>query len=215
MLERFDQPATKVIKAAFAEATNLGDEAVGTEHLLLALASATTVTARLLEEAGAGAADIRRVLATTRQRPNLRRDQETLLATLGVDLAEIRRRAEETFGAEAVARAAWRVRRPRRRRPLWSWISCSKPLPRRRCDSDSPLAGQPLALIPRVKRLLERGSREARPQLASPSHLLLVLITGNEPACEILTNLGVDLTALVTATRREIDERGAAGERAS
>jgi hypothetical protein len=213
VFERFDQPATKVIKAAFAEAARLGDDAVCTEHFLLALATTTTVTARLLEEAGAGAADIRRVLAATHWQPNLRRDQETLLGTLGVDLAEIRRRAEETFGAEAVTRAAWRVRRPRRRRPLWSWISCSKPLPRRRCDS--PLAGQPLALIPRVKRLLERASREARPQLASPSHLLLVLVTGNEPACEILTTLGVDLTALVAANRREIDGRGAAGERAS
>ena len=80
---------------------------------------------------------------------------------------------------------------------------------------ESPLAGQPLALIPRVKRLLERASREARPDLASPSHLLLVLVTGNEPACEILTTLGIDLTALAAATRQEIDERGATGERAS
>jgi hypothetical protein len=94
-----------------------------------------------------------------------------------------------------------------------SWISCSKPLPRRRCDS--PLAGQPLALIPRVKRLLERASQAARPQLASPSHLLLALVTGAEPACEILTVLGVDFTALAEATRREIERRGASGERAS
>ena len=212
MFERFDQPATKVIKAAFTEAANLGDDAVGTEHLLLALATATTVTARLLEESGAGAADIRRALAATHWQPRIRRDQETLLATLGVDLAEIRRRAEETFGAEAITRAAWRVRRPRRRRPRWHWISCSKPWS---IGCESPLAGQPLALIPRVKRLLERASREARPHLASPSHLLLVLVTGNEPACEILTTLGVDLTALAAATRREIDEQGATGERAS
>jgi hypothetical protein len=212
MFEPFDQPATKVIRAAFAEATNLGDDAVGTEHVLLALATATTVTARLLEEAGADAADIRRVLAARYRQPRMRRDQEALLATLGVDLAEIRRRAEETFGAEAVTRAAWRVGRPRRRRPRWHWISCSKPWS---IGCQSPLAGQPLVLIPRVKRLLERASREARPQVASPTHLLLVLVTGNEPACEILTTLGVDLTALAAAARREIDERGATGERAS
>ena len=212
VFEWFDEPATKVIKAAFAEAANLGDDAVSTEHLLLALATATSVTARLLEDAGAGAADIRRVLATTRSKPWMRRDQETLLATLGVDLAEIRRRAEETFGAEAITRAAWRVQRPRCRRPRWHWISCSKPWS---IGCHSPLAGHPLALIPRVKRLLERASREARPRLASPSHLLLVLLTGNEPACEILTTLGVEVTALAAATRREIDERGATGERAS
>ena len=212
MFERFDQAATKVIKAAFAEAANLGDDAVGTEHVLVALATATTASARLLEEAGAGPGDIRRVLAARHWQPNRRRDQETLLATLGVDLAEIRRRAEETFGAEAITRAAWRVRRPRRRRPRWHWISCSKAWS---VGCESPLAGQPLALIPRVKRLLERASREAGPQLASPGHLLLVLVTGNEPACEILTTLGVDLTALAAATRREIDGRGATGERAS
>ena len=212
MFEKFDQAATKVIKAAFAEAANLGDDAVGTEHVLLALATATTVTAQLLEEAGAGPGDIRRVLAARHWQPNRRRDQATLLATLGVDLAEIRRRAEETFGAEAITRAAWRVRRPRRRRPRWSWISCNKPWS---LGCESPLAGRPLVLIPRVKGLLERASREARPQLASPSHLLLVLVTGNEPACEILTTVGVDLSALAAATRREIDERGATGERAS
>ena len=37
MFERFDQQATEVIKAAFAEAAELGHDAVGTEHLLLAL----------------------------------------------------------------------------------------------------------------------------------------------------------------------------------
>ena len=212
MFERFDQAGTEVIRAAFAEAANLGDDAVATEHVLLALATATTVTARLLEEAGAGAADIRRVLGARHWQPSGRRDQGTLLATLGVDLAEIRRRAEETFGVEAITRAAWRVRRPRRRRPRWHWISCSKPWS---MGCESPLAGQPPVLIPRVKRLLERASREARPQLATPSHLLLVLTTGNEPACEILASLGVDRSALAVATRREIGERGAAGERAS
>ena len=213
MFERFDQPATNVIKAAFAEAAMLGDDAICTEHILLALATVDAATARLLTAAGGDPSDIRRVLAARGRLPNRRRDHQELLATLGIDLAEIRRRAEETFGEEAVTRAAWRVRRPRPHRPLWTRISCSKPLARRRCDS--PLAGQPLALIPRVKRLLERAGHAARPQLASPHHLLLALVTGDEPACEILTALGVDLTALASATRQEIDTRGASGERAS
>ena len=212
MFERFDQAGNKVMKAAIAEAASLGDDVVASEHVLLGLATATTVTGRLLQEAGAGAADIRRVLAARHWQPEKRRDQESLLATIGVDLPEIRQRAEQTFGAEAISRAAWRVRRPRRRRPRWHWISCSEPWS---AGCKSPLAGQPLALIPRVKRLLERASREARPQLATPRHLLLVLVTGNEPACEILTTLGVDLSTLAAATRREIDERGASGERAS
>jgi hypothetical protein len=45
--------------------------------------------------------------------------------------------------------------------------------------------------------------------------LLLALSTGNEPACEILDALGVDLMALVRATKRSINEGGAAGKRAS
>jgi hypothetical protein len=214
MFERFDEAARKILEAAFSEAAGLGDDAMGTEHLLFALATADTVTGGLLAEVGAGAADIRRVSDATRGgRPNRRPDHETLLATLGIDLAEIRRRAEETFGAEAVDRAARRVRPTRPRRPLWSWISCSKPLPRRRCTS--PLAGQPLGLIPRVKRLLDRASRSARPQLASPSHLLLALVTGDEPACEVLTALSVDLPALAAATRRQIAEYRTSGHRAS
>lgn len=73
---------------------------------------------------------------------------------------------------------------------------------------DSPLAGQPLELIPRVERLLSRAERAARPRPASPSHLLLALITGNEPACEILDDLGVDLEALAGATMHSINEGG-------
>jgi len=203
MFERFDASATKVIEAAFAEAAGAGDDAVGTEHVLLALATVDPVTAMLLAEAGGSAADIRRILAARwSQAATKRPDHEAVLATLGVDLAEVRRRAEATFGAEAVTRAAWRVRRPPPRRPVWSRISCSKPLPRRRCES--PLAGRPLALIPRVKRLLDRAVHGARPGLASPGHLLLALVTGDEPACEVLTALGVDLSALARATSGEI-----------
>jgi ATP-dependent Clp protease ATP-binding subunit ClpA len=214
MFERFDERATRVLKTAFAEAADLGDDAIVTEHLLLALGTADNGTARLLAEAGVNPADLRRrLVAAAGRRPDVRRDHEALLAILGIDLAEVRRRAEATFGADAIQWAAWRVRPPRRRRSLWSRISCSKPLPRRRCES--PLAGRPLALIPRMKRLLERATRAARPQLATPEHLLLVLVTGNEPACEILSAAGVDLVGLAAATRRQIDEQARRSERAS
>jgi hypothetical protein len=212
MFDRIDKQATRVLKAAFAEAADLGDDAVGTEHLLLALATADSGTACLLAAAGAEVAELRRRVVPGR-RSGVRRDHQALLTILGIDLAEVRRRAEATFGAEAVERAAWRVRPLRRRRPLWSRISCSKPLPRRRCES--PLAGQPLALIPRMKRLLERATRSARPQLATPGHLLLVLVTGDEPACEFLAAVGVDLAALAAATRRQLDEQARRAQRAS
>lgn len=202
--ERFDAAARQVLEAAWVEAAALDEHVVATEHVLLALATADGVTANLLAEAGAGAADVRHaVTARCGRRADRPRDQDRLLTTLGVDLAEVRRRAEQTFGTDAVARAARRTRPRRPRRPLWTWISCSRPLPSRSCDS--PLAGHRLAPIPRVKRLLERATRAARPGPASSRHLLLVLLTGNEPASEVLEALGVDLDALASATRRSID----------
>jgi ATP-dependent Clp protease ATP-binding subunit ClpA len=199
--DRLDQAAQRVLEAAFHEAANLGEAAVGTESLLLALATADSVTKGLLSEAGGGAADLRRMMVASR-RPRARRDHETLLATLGIDVAEVRRQVEQSLGKDATFQAASRVRPSRPRRPLWTWISCSRPLsgPRR----DSPLAGQPLELIPRVTRLLGRATRAARPRLASPSHLLLALITGNEPSCEVLDALCVDLDALASATRHSM-----------
>jgi Clp amino terminal domain, pathogenicity island component len=214
MFERFDERATRVMKAAYAEAAGLGDGAIGTEHLLLALATVDAATAGLLTEAGADVAELRRLVSAAPGRPPaMRRDHETLLATLGIDLAGVRRRAEATFGPDALQRAAWHARPPRHRRSLWSRISCSRPLPRRRCES--PLAGQPLALIPRMKCLLDRATRAARPQLATPGHLLLALVTGNEPADEILCAIGVDLAALAAATRRQLDEQAQPGQQAS
>lgn len=214
MFERFDPAARHVLETAWAEAAGLEDGAVATEHLLLALATADTVTADLLAEAGGSGADLRRAIAARCRRALDRpRQHQHLLATLGIDLTEVRRRAEQTFGADAVIRAASRVRPRRPRRPLWTWISCSQPLPSRRCDS--PLTGQRLDPIPRVKRVLERATRAAGHKPASPSYLLHALLTGNEPACEILTAFEVDLEALAGATRRCIDGGATAGERAS
>jgi hypothetical protein len=212
MFERLDEPARRVVEAAVGVARERGDSAVGTEHVLFALATADAVTGRLLSEA-AGGADLSRVVLTGRgQRPG-QPDHESLLATLGIDLAEIRRRAEDTFGADALTHAATTARPPRPRRPLWSRISCSTPLRRPECNS--PLAGQQIAMIGRVKKILDRATRAARPCLATPSHLLLALVSGDEPANETLADLGVDLDALADATRRSLRADGTAHDRAS
>lgn len=210
--ERLDDASKRVLEAAFTDAANMGEAVVGTESLLLALATADGLTQRLLTAVGGSRADLHRVIVATRS-PLRRRDHETLLETLGIDLAEVRRQAKQTFGGDAVARAASQVRPSRPGRPWRTWISCSQPLAGPR--PGSPLTGEPLELIPRVKRLPARATRAARPMLASPSHLLLALITGYEPACEILDALGVDLDALAAATRRSINDGGAVGDRAS
>ncbi len=207
-IERLDQSARQVVEAAHHQAASLGDQVVMTEHLLLALASADNDTASLLQDAGVSAAALRQAVAPHSGR---RPGHETLLATLGIDLAEVRRQAEETFGAEGVARAVARVRPPRPRRPLRRWISCSNPLPTPR--RDSPLTGEALETIPRVNGILKRATRDAQPNPATATHLLLALVTGNEPAGELLTELGVNLHALAASTRRRLDDHDGAGGR--
>jgi len=136
-VQRLDESTTHVLEVALSEAVGHGDDAVSTEHLLLALAIADPVTGRLLADAGADAVRLRRAISRPRgTRPAGRQDHESLLATLGIDLAEVCRRAELTFGRETVERAAARVRPAPACRPVWSWISCSTPL--RRWPSASP-----------------------------------------------------------------------------
>jgi hypothetical protein len=204
LADRFDDAARRVLHAAWDEATSLGESVVATEHLLIALADADTTTAGLLAASGITASDLRRTLLEDRQSRPVP-DHEALLSTLGVDLAEIRRHAEQTFGADAVAGAAARTRPRRPRRPLRSYISCSRPLPPRR--NESPLAGHSLEPIPRVTRLLKRAARAARPRPASPPHLLLALLDGNEPACELLALRSVDLHTLASNTRQVLSAR--------
>jgi ATP-dependent Clp protease ATP-binding subunit ClpA len=95
MFERFDPSARHVLKVAWEEAGRLESGAVGTEHLLLALGSADTVIAGLLAEAGCNIADLRLLVATRCGRPRQGRDHDALLATLGIDLPEVRRRVEQ------------------------------------------------------------------------------------------------------------------------
>jgi hypothetical protein len=212
MFERLDEPARRVVEAAVGVARERGESAVLTQHLLFALATADAVTGRLLAEA-AGGADLSGVVFTRRGRRPGEPDHERLLATLGIDLAEIRHRVEDTFGADALTQAAATARPPRRRRPIWSRLSCSSPVGRPECNS--PLAGRQIAMIGRVKKILDRATRAARPGLATPSHLLLALVTGDEPACELLAEFGVDLDALADATRRSLRADGTAQDRAS
>lgn len=214
MFERLDQSARHVLEIAGSEAASLEDDAVCTQHLLLALATADSVTARLLAEAAAarptsaeslGASEVfgpGRDVITTR---SSRRSALTWP-----------RSADERSGPSATTRSPAPRYGPDRGGVAGRFgpgSPAASLYPRRRCDS--PLTGERPYLIPRVKRVLDRATRAARPRLASPSHMLLALIAGNEPACEVLADLGVDLDALGAATRRCVDEAGTERERAS
>jgi ATP-dependent Clp protease ATP-binding subunit ClpA len=100
MFERFTDAARASVAGAQEVAREMGSGHIGTEHLLIALAS---------EPQGLGGRVLRHVGATP---DALRGDAKRLaepraidpdaLATLGIDLDEVKRRVEETFGPGAL-----------------------------------------------------------------------------------------------------------------
>jgi hypothetical protein len=93
--------------------------------------------------------------------PRPERSDTELLRSLGIDLAAVRRQAEETFGQEAVGKATWRVMR----RPWW----------RGGAVGWTPLCGKPLA----AKGALHLAGVEADSlgqRDVGPEHVLLGLL---------------------------------------
>jgi ATP-dependent Clp protease ATP-binding subunit ClpA len=93
MFERFTQEARDVVVAAELEAALMHAGEIGPEHLLVALAGH-------LEPLGVDGGELRRGVV---REDGLDADA---LATLGIDLDEVRRQAEETFGEGVLARTA-------------------------------------------------------------------------------------------------------------
>jgi ATP-dependent Clp protease ATP-binding subunit ClpA len=93
MFERSTQDARDVVVAAESEAVLMHAREIGPEHLLVALAGR-------LEPLGVDGGELRREVV---REDGLDADA---LATLGIDLDEVRRQAEETFGEGALARTA-------------------------------------------------------------------------------------------------------------
>jgi ATP-dependent Clp protease ATP-binding subunit ClpA len=97
MFERFTKGAREAVVRAQSEAQELGHESIGTADLLLGVASGTGRAAGVLAEHGATHEALRR------QAAGAALDGEAL-AAIGIDLGEIRRRAEATFGPGALER---------------------------------------------------------------------------------------------------------------
>jgi ATP-dependent Clp protease ATP-binding subunit ClpA len=131
MFERFTHEARTVVTRAEAEASALGHDHIGTEHLLLALAAEWGDGPQTL---GVDRDALRReVAAMGREEPGgLDADA---LASIGIDLDEVRRRVEASFGPGALAR------------------------PRRRSARGRVLDHRPFT--PRAKKALELSLREA------------------------------------------------------
>ena len=113
MFERFTDPARRVVVLAQEEARERADGRIGSEHLLLGLCRAgDTRGAGLLAARGITLATVQQDLRGAAP-PDLP-DREAL-ASVGIDLDEVRDRVEEAFGPGALenTRAAGR-RRERR-----------------------------------------------------------------------------------------------------
>jgi ATP-dependent Clp protease ATP-binding subunit ClpA len=99
MFERFTREARAVVVRAHAEATALGHDHVGTEHLLLALAGGDEPPPAI----GVPHAALRAAVAAL-HRDGAEGLDGAALASIGIDLEEVRRNVEESFGPGALAR---------------------------------------------------------------------------------------------------------------
>jgi len=112
MFERFTDKARKVVILAKAKATERGDDQIRPVHMLYGLAAADGVAARTLTALGVDAAAVERELGHggggspgPLGLPDRAADSDAeVLAAIGIDLDEIKRRIEESFGPGALER---------------------------------------------------------------------------------------------------------------
>jgi ATP-dependent Clp protease ATP-binding subunit ClpA len=170
MFERFTGSAREVVVDAQSEARKLHHGHIGTEHLLLAMLSARRREVSLiLGELGLGyeqAADrISRYIGTD----DLDADA---LGVIGIDLAAVREKIEETFGPGALDRAP------------------GTPKP----------TGRHIPFTPRARKTLELSLREAllrKHKYIADGHILLgILRDGEGLAMKVITEAGIDPAAI-------------------
>jgi ATP-dependent Clp protease ATP-binding subunit ClpA len=176
MFERFTDRSREVVRRAVDEARSEGQRPVGTEHLLLGvLADADNLAVRVLADAGVRAEDLRTAIRRrVASGADLGDADAAALREIGIDLAAIVARIEQSFGPDALREA---VPAPRRR---WG----------RRRHTGGPFS-------PRSKKVLELSLREAirlRHHHIGTEHILLGLLReGGGLAALVLTEAGVDL----------------------
>jgi ATP-dependent Clp protease ATP-binding subunit ClpA len=172
MFERFTDKARRVVVHAQEIARERGADAIRTEHLLLGLyAVPDTVALTVLSAHGVTRADVEADVDRLRGAGAAPSDAEAL-ATLGIDLEEVRRQVEEAFGPGALDRTRAAQNRDGRKT---GWI---------RFD-------------PMSKKSLQLALREAlalKHDYIGTEHLLLGLIhTDGGAAHHILVGRGVHL----------------------
>ena len=122
MFERFTDNARKVVILAKTKATDRADDQIGPVHMLYGLAAADGVAARALAGLGVNAAAVEREIGRASSasgappgplRPaDEKAGDAEALAAIGIDLDEIRRRIEDSFGPGALDRVPLTPRGP-------------------------------------------------------------------------------------------------------
>jgi len=198
MFERFSTGARAVVVDAQEQARSLGHRYIGTEHLLLSLLANDDGTSALLRERGVTVDGTRSAVLQYVQRPpeGLTPSDADALRAIGIDIDEVRRRLEENFGPDPLARPP---AEPQRRR-----------FGLRRTRRSQEPAGSPRGHIPfsaRAKKVLELSLREAlrlKHRSISTEHILLgMLREGEGLAAMVLARGKVDLAEL----RRAVEAR--------
>ncbi|MFJ7202329.1 Clp protease N-terminal domain-containing protein [Streptomyces sp. NPDC098789] len=172
MFEKFTAGARDTVTGAVDEARRTGAARVTEDHLLLALLELGALD-RLGVDRGATAA----ALAEARRRGGMSKADEEALAGLGIDLAEIVARVEESHGEGALAAAG---ARPQRGRPQSARVR----------------------FAPGTKKTLAQSLRIAvghRERAITQTHLLLALLIAPGPVADVLAAQGVTY-ARVAAT---------------
>jgi hypothetical protein len=192
VFEHLDADARRVVDVALAAAHELGHGWLGTEHVLLGSLAHRELLPSSAQALLPDAAAVRRRLTESIRTTGATASDDVLLASLGIDVAEVRRRAVEVFGADAVKRAATRVRGGERRGSRRRRRRCER-VPR--CMTVLP--GQALGMAPRLKRALEqahKASTRSGDPLVTPT-VLLGAVLGIEDglACELLVCMGIDV----------------------
>lgn len=187
MFERFTAAAREAVVAAQEQARGSGHHHIGTEHLLLGvLADVDGVAATVLRDQGVERAAVVSEMAA------LGNSDADALRAIGIDLGEVRRKAEAAFGPGALDR-----------------VRCHRVglFRHRMVDAAMPFSAA-------TKQALERSVREAQALKHSyirTEHLLLgllgLLADETSTATQMLRRLGMRLD-LGQIRARVLDELG-------
>ena len=206
MFERFTRAAREAVVRAQAEAQELHQAPIGTEHVLLALlidpagavAAAPALKAKGVDAGYVRAEIIRRVGRGTAPHSDPAADADAedaaALKAIGIDLDAVRRAIEENFGPGA-------LRLPRETAPKRRGL-----LRRLAGNAHTPYSA-------RAKKVLELSLREAirlKHNFIAPEHILLGLLREGEGlAAQILAEAGVDFAQLRGDVTRSLQDQAA------